>query len=1116
MGKARSQSSRERLSKSLAATATVSSNSGIQENAYRKNTHYYKSFPMVRRISGRRSGSPSGSVSRSSDRNPNKIFTVGLLRTKKKSREFVEEDPGNPVGNAVDFCVNNFQSLHTRSLDMSSLLSSCPEPKTLLSSCPEFNVDQFLADLFLCNLHLSTNGNDPNGESNDERGSARNGFDGKNQDNPSLLSSSGYSKKGKQHWKTKSLTIIPGKKLLTSMSLKGKKSSLTNSLDVSPNGSPSDIADGEHGLGSMGSKEEAKAGLGLVRKRTKETIQSCDSEDSIFANLADDGNPAMLAPQQSKNSRETSAEVSGLPFPLSLRSLTTASTASDEEETNKKKMTKISINNVGEYGSRDDEGLDQQSFNSDDGNNCQLCFCALPETAEDGTIDPIQGSYASEQGAQHDEQDDVEVKPSKPTIDGTKIPNISIVPQSVQVKRRTKNIENTTTSRNINNAHSINEEEEDLEPKMEYEMILDDSRFGGRKWRKITPWKKLFPDTRSTDTSSTSDTHHHKKRMKRRSLSMDDGSKSTEIMDPNLRRRNERIMKRRLLRSVLQSSVSSKGIKPKRSSWRKMLVFSVPKRERQTSANPKQGDSQVKITKQSNEIPMIPKLKAIEEDCRSGDMSVDTANRTTSTYPLQYSQSYEEETTKSDTGNQTKAKDPSSTSVMGLHEWSWSVCAMDLRNNHDTEFRDDPDSNLLTRGSIEDRSFERDKDSWSQHDEACCQKDSEGNYYYHIDEDYSTDHDHWIMDEDELDSYDTRRTSEYSYKTSSITINAYSNDDIDEAIDKEFQAVVSGAGSYSDEDTIHFESKRQKISNFTHKRRAYFVAALSRSIRKSFYKKKSKASIDISNDVSVEATEQDAAGSVGDGSKCTTDTNHLDSGNISNETIEVILRTKPTKSMKGSTTITFPDGRDDASTVFEAGNGFARNSIAARTRSNLTHMKFKKFWKDQNKSQSSPTTVTTQKFDVVDTTTNTRGKRVGLKRSNATSISSSSNNTPGEIADETHTNDHITVITKNRSASSAVSAVSAVATILTQKSNDILDQYATFFDKYDDEYDSEYSFQLSSSDSRSWAGEGHPRSCVGDSDENSWSKDDDEVVGPDAFRFKSEKSCASPHDIIRE
>jgi len=1174
MGKARTKSSpKSRSRASSTSPSTPKADIDIATNANAKantndSNNYYESFPIISSTSHSRSRSKSRSShssrssfsrNRSATRNSEEPQTVGTagpdvlpplsplppsLQSKIGTIEAKDslDDPGNPLGNAIDFCVNNIHTLHTKtSTDMDYLMQSCQNT----------NFEQFLEDFFLCNIIIGKINSNFNGsveEGGSKTAGKEEGTDGNNDGNcpeDSLARSS--SKKGKHKWK-KTLIIMPGKKFLRSMSFKRRKSSPNANVTTNANDNASDNANAEADANTNkndntkdvdanddndNNSEQSLLWRGILDVHT--TFSGDSDEDTLFTNLEyDDADTWNTAATPSTLPELNQANAEGL------------STASDA---NKKR-------NFG------DKGAHGSSENDDDNAIFHLffsppSFCALsPILAEENTV--IDADTTSEKGDLviprdfENESKRGTVRESKrggtsalskvtPTTSATasRSPKICIIPSASASGTVDSNKHKHDLKNDSGNKNSINYQNNE-EAKIEFEMILDESRFGSRKWGKITPWKALesflvsgsSSSSRSSRSSSirrpssssksnpsarNSDSTHNakanaegesfldrgesnqrdenKEESTELELVLDDLSLTRNIIEPRfspqdtklVSQRSARILRKRRLQSALAGFSSPRSSrkkassisKQKRSSWKKMLVVSVPSARQsnpssrsssQTKYNSKSNSTHAsKIVARRNEIALGTTVSGQARPAAAvaavavaavaltvnEDKSVESADPPScsdDSNRLQYSESDEEatlvdsnnptaETSNSNESDAIKVKDLSSTSVMGLHQWSWGVFKMDPREeDYDDTDADANHSKTLDEDGIpdplfgvnEDRDLEGDNsiDNDSTRLDDCDTSfmdtdgtDGEEDSYF----DDSTNHSAWIMDEDQLVSFEDDSTY-YTY---------HENEDEDDTVDsklveREFQAATGGRSpnpeksAKTSEKAIHQPATSRRKGLLSAQK-----AALSKSIRKSFAAKKKKN--DVSSDVgacAIEATDFYGAA-----------------------TIEAVLIDTNAKT----------NTRRDPST---SRRGSLANSGAAFS-------KAKKFWKQQAKPPSPAATAV--------------GTATGKRRWNTRNP-----------VHHSPSKDIITVVSKPirvRSTTAGTGADDGATTIRTKTSNDYMDRYSTLSNK--DGKDNRECDESASDSSHS----------------PSWARDDEDTQSED-FRYGYEFNPS--HDVIRE
>lgn len=999
MGKARTNSPRKQRSK--ASLSPVTRTAAIADNG-NSNTidtnNSYESFPIIPRVSRSRSltRTPGAETTEVEDN----LFLVPMSLPDPPEVEPAKsfEDPGNPLGNAVDFCVNGVSSLHEKSMTLPAL-----------KPCHDVNIHQTLEDLFLCNILAGRI------EGTANSGTTEDGTNGEatNKAYPTTSSTNGGNKNGR---KKKSLKIVPGKKFLRSMSLKRSKKSTT-----APNHTAhaqTDEDDIWNGITDDAAAEPSVKANDDVQKKADKAADS--DEDTIFTNLeeSEEESVVTIRPPESQKSK---------------------SAPSKEKK---------------ELG---DEGPPTQDGRTDDA-SCHLFFSASSLCAISTLKDPDEEEVKVDADAIPEKGDLV-----IPRNFEKEKPMESIQTRKPKAKKTTKKakiavVPSTTPP---SGGRAGREDGQDV-PKVEYEMILDTSRFGNRKWGKITPWKKLENMFASTSSQATAKSSKSAKSNSRSSVVSQSSSRSKQsdytfgqnsilqssnATDEEIARgltknesyeetteleivlyENSQILRKRRLQSALRGLSSRKSggkrtpsiSKARRSSWKKMLIVSVPpgqnsKRRLTTKRSSTEPPAMASSAKAgSNYASSTRPQKGEDHSVESADTrstngcsaSRGSTSRASTSNPLEYSESDEETSAakSENTGNKMSVKDRSSTSIMGLHKLSWGVFYMDPREEDEEEFPDDESKSqrkaneglsLPFFGAAEEHDHGRD----DSHNGARSQSSS-------VERDDSfSNHDGWIMNEDQLESFeddDTRKTGDSS-RGSSSSGSVTSDDETEEEDDDDDDDICNEESEnntkFSKEKSNTTATAPQEIQG----RKG--LAALSKSIAKTFShkRKKSKGSVDISG-------QSEAITRRGDPSRT-----------------ETIIQKKKGRQSPKFVFSTEEDRRDDRSS-----SKSKRSSIANSA---------KKFWKLQSTNSNPTASVSAASTATSTTTTGGSRRRFQLKRRN----SMNSNASPSK--------DVITVVTKPNHGRS--------------RSNDYLDRFtASLLDFYEAEHDEESSYSTSS---RSWA-----------------------------------------------
>eukprot|EP00531_Pseudo-nitzschia_arenysensis_P000659 CAMPEP_0116144646 /NCGR_PEP_ID=MMETSP0329-20121206/16121_1 /TAXON_ID=697910 /ORGANISM="Pseudo-nitzschia arenysensis, Strain B593" /LENGTH=964 /DNA_ID=CAMNT_0003640099 /DNA_START=162 /DNA_END=3056 /DNA_ORIENTATION=- len=727
MGRAQTRPSRKRLS----SVRTKSKGAGAsgQTNGNDSN-QYYESFPVSRS----RSNSPV--------QNDNEIKNDAKSGVIEPA-----EDPGNPLGNAVDFCVDNINALHTKTMELNCVNSV--EMGGVVKPCQGKSLDQLFGDLFLYNQNETQEENEGGVKSTDAR-------DLEAQDSFERSS----SKRSRNGWK-KTMKISTGKNILRSMSTKRKISA---------------TEDDDNSLLWNGVADENEPEVDDII-----TISIESEEDTLFANL---GNTA------------TWTTIGDSPPEILEETLT-----SDSNE----------ISNENTFG---DEGVEAKKDDVTSDTRCEMFFSAssllalsscLRERTSETDPDIEKGDMVIPRDFEKEESMRSLQEDSSPPTKATSM---------------------KTKSYSASPGSSFNDVDEE-EPKVEFEMILDDSRFGKRKWGKWKKLESLFGTSGNSRCSSTSTTTSSTRRGKRRRRSRSFSGKSmssaksvNSIVTTSCEKEdssemkvvlNDKVKRKRSLQSKLlglSSRSRSTPIPKKRiPSWKKKRITS-DRQESEHTTNT--GDllttnDDEKKSSEESEVMKSPVALNEEDD-------------------LQCPASKEErkDVISSDNDSNTSSiKDISSTAVMGLQEWSWGVFNLDQKQEDDEEEDD------------------RDVDHKSQDTRDDCDS---GTDYTPQDGDTFSNHDDWIMNEDQLMSFsddDSRKSGHSSDYASTTGSMAYTDEaDTDSLIEMTTDSIIPHQS----------HSATQKSSKKVTKRRL----ALPKSIRKTFAPKKKTRSLDgFTKDVGV-------------------------------------------------------------------------------------------------------------------------------------------------------------------------------------------------------------------------------------------------------------------------
>ena len=892
MGKARKGLSRKRNkasfsrnSNTVAATTVITS----AKNENESKLYDYESFPIIPGVTRSRSRSRSSSPIKRQEKDAKPLTTPSNRHESNNGTiEFVE-DPGNPLGNAVDFCVNK---LHASSVDM-----SCS--KFVLKPCQDNDIQQILEAILLCDRNKLEGHRKTNENANTYANTYANVIDTSptiettetETDFSTADSYTGSSAKRSKHGCAKDAMVVPGRKLSVC-----KEEQCSNENHTS---------DDDQSLVWKGIIEEDDPEVDDII-----TISiSCQSdEDTLFSKLE----------------HESTCNLTGSP-PLQ------EGLIMDSEKVFVSKEKKFV-----------DEGTEPNSDKRAGDTYFSICLsasslCARPTLSRQPQDGVFYSNNIFEKGDMVIPRDLKEDESAGTSTNQT------------SANWKTK-IKIAATPYSENTAVALDNSDED-EAKVEFEMILDDSRFGNRKWGAITLWKKI--------ESFGASSYGGGKRRRRSNRSLSNGSQILNLersladsfdgksaprptspehqelvlddAEPRLSptdtsQKSSRIFRKRRLQSAfLGFSAKSRRYYKRASatfnkrafSWKKMmLVPASPWREQRSS-----DDS---FTNGGN----LHTEKTVGGPAsKEGDKSEES---------LQYSESDEEITAaiaKQSDCKIAETKELSSTPEMGqdLHKWSWGV----FNRDHRKEKGDDAENlgNIPLFGPME------------EYDSATDYTAQDVETYYNDDD---TNHDGWIMNEDQLESFseedDSRKTGNsdsYTSTNGSITSCTDFDDECEHGSDEETIDSKSFHGS---------EKLPQKMTfkNSTISREGFL--ALSKSIRKSFTneKKKRKMSIDVSIDICINAESCDEKGIT---------------ANDTSMTIEAVLLTKGIrppffqsfKSLKRSPSrksMTIPsEDRDDSCSR----NDVRQNRFDGRIASNDTGFsKAKNFWKQQSSSMKPP------------------------------------------------------------------------------------------------------------------------------------------------------------------
>jgi len=740
--------------------------SSVSPSHKRKNSESnYEFFPALTRLSSNKSSNMTvvgNSPKEETKTNPNEEDQL--------------VDPGNPIGNTVNCCVDTFYDCGSQPVSVTF--------KTIVQSCNNANLGDVMVDLFLCDHLILTEGTKINSKELEASPGKSEGaeHDGDDNDDDNDIESEALSpdKKGKTAWK-KTLKIIPGKKLLRSISMKRKKEIKTED-------------------------EEQKL---LV----KDQDQDQDGKDLTVAASYDSADTIFLFPYLESTQRSTVAPPSSPSQAIPQESTNASKSVRTKEEDND------ALNEGGEksnteksYTEKSEDSLDlfwssalfNQTWNQDS--------CAEGSTGHDTRsegMEPEDGCCTMETSTTDEDFHDGEDK------------------ETTAVEKSNKEAQDVIEE----------DEEDDDNVRVGLEMILDESSVKRKKW-KMAPWKKVEGIHRtSISTSSESraisseppsnvlkpeakadakavheaqvsnepywkenyvvsqeekeEEHENRQddtaqsvsttkrdeaniptneiRLFSRAATQDQSDFTLEDARSKsiISQRGITILRIWRLRSALgigktQKSSPSSISKQRRSRSKRILVISgLPKRRKSSSKkNSTTVDDapiQTTITVVTQTTP-TPKSDDKEQFGTVADAS--TAKHAAlldsddNTNPLEYSDSDDEQKQGDGEGNTDKAsntvntRDYSSTAVMGFQQWAWGIGGYNKDSSDDKvdeELPTSEDDNEKMEGEETMSSY-----TPSTKDNVCCQPKERDS------------HDEWIMNEDQLDSFteDERKEEE--------------------------------------------------------------------------------------------------------------------------------------------------------------------------------------------------------------------------------------------------------------------------------------------------------------------------------------------------------------------
>ena len=783
MGKAQTKSSRKRRSvrtksKGIGTSGYSNANDG---------NHYYESFPII----------PGEEHQAETQKNESKIGSIKIF-----------EDPGNPLGNAVDFCVENITALHAKTMELTC--ASSVDMGSVVKPCQEKSLDQLLGDFFLSD----------NIETRDENEGGMASTDDRDTENLS-------SKKSKNGWKkTKNI-------------FKRKIFSLPdNSIEDSDND------DLWNGIADDNDPEVDD----II------TISIGSEQDTLFGNL---GNTATWT-------------TIGDPLPEPY----------EESLTNDTKV----VFDEKKFG---DEGVGTEKGIETSDKQCEMFFSAstllaLPSCLRERDSDTDDTLERGDMVIPRD----FTKEPSMLTLREDSSPSIK------SVRKR-----------------EISDDIDDEEPKVEFEMILDDSRFGKRKWGKVTPWKKLESLFATSSNSRSSGGKRRRRNSRSRSTrSLSSARSANSVITTNNEKSestetevvlNDKIRRKRSFQSkILGLSSRTRSMPVPRTripSWKKRVVSGSP--EQKNSSN--------------MEDFLITNAEVVST--KDEAKSVESTLAGTEGDSLPCSPSDEESTSEMSTHVDTEAaeiKDLSSTAVMGLHEWSWGVFNMDQKEEEEGH-------------NVAD---EMSQDAGDERDSATDYTPEDGDTYS---SDNDSNHDGWIMNEDQLMTFSEEdHSSAYTSTHSSVA-----------SVDEGDNAILKATS-----ERPPLSSKKSGKPKFR---------AFPKSIRKTFAPKKKRRNLDgFTKDVRVNAESNDV--------KATDSDSDSDSA-----AIEAVWQKKETKgsffsSLASSKKETPPlEDRDDDYTA----GSIQENNDARFATSGGAFFKAKQFLRQQSSRKRSNTISSSSTVD---------------------------------------------------------------------------------------------------------------------------------------------------------
>ncbi|VEU45187.1 unnamed protein product [Pseudo-nitzschia multistriata] len=701
-------------------------------------------------------------------------------------REAAEiDDPGNPIGNSVNFCVDNIFSINTATIDIS----------TLLQSCYRIDVGDVMVNFFLCDY---SGGASP--KTVKSKGPpAINTMRADENDRLDALALS-CNKKEKAGWK-KTLKTIQGKNLLRSMSMKRWPAH------------------------------------GDCENRLEVAISS-DSDDTIFSNLEDPEKWDIKTSSKSKTINTRKAHSKSLASPATKEECDKKYDFF-HEDTDKSLDTFDSFWNYSMF-TWNEEVCAENEVHRNDGENKKV-------TCKDGTQNP--NPIAANHGAREDNE-------SQEQENGVKFGLETTRDESNVRHRKWKNItswkkfEPFRVSSKFNNATG-----KDSTPSSGQKLGTNPIQKGSYSEREDISGQALENPENSVDKMDVIERSNHQNKNE----TQDQGSTKFALDDARSKslvsQRTVRNLRKRRLQKALGLTRSNRSIssmsKPKRPSWKKMLMVSIPSTRRISSREVAIPADIIHVIDKSQEVhevkeediptpgPIISeettdKSGFNEETTDKSGFSEETTDKSKDT--LDYSESDDDsksdnEDSTSPTSNRSNVitmADLSSTSVMGLQHWAWN-----MGGNKNCDSDEKVNLAVSTLKEVDDKASS-----------SIGTKDN---------------HDAWIMNEDQLDSF-----AEDDDKEDENTNEGKEQRDVEgdthDLINIETNSPKSNLESETDVTKDNTSPPQAQDNRIASPKREHFLAAqkaLSKSFRKSLSsikKKKPHSSADIASNVLVNAT----------------------------------------------------------------------------------------------------------------------------------------------------------------------------------------------------------------------------------------------------------------------